>query len=564
MVSKVAVIALVAIVACPILLGYAMNLSETTVTEYKPETDEPALNATKLLNNGISYTWANADTYRINSQFFNTQPIWPYFEQTSSIKGALPLTNGKIANWTGGTQSLADVGRYFIKIDMPHSINSYVSADVYFNGALQRTIDHVVQMYYDIYSERFVYLYTTSSATYGSGSFSFLNATFEQIIFRLTNIPDGVAVDYSLGYINGANSYVNMAAGYHFDNFGYEPTSLGYTGWTVELPDYTYSMLMTIDLNSITTTSAYSVIIMDRFLLMKLTLDKPYWSVTDMITNESQDLYYDENSNNNTYQMFVQYSDQANPSDDPNYPDPYKKFDRHVEFRYIGSWPSLIGAADYYLKYEFDYSEIMLPDDNNLHYFKLRNATERTPTIRMDAAVFQAFRYKVIENQQYLPYDFRTNPSTTISDVRIFGGSIDFGGNTYTVDKSGNITLGTHKVSVNKMTLSSSPNPLGGYDNKINGTTVSNTPTPSAINFNGKWSANVTTISMVQNSYNHTEWTPGQFAWDGIDQNFLMIGLLAALGSFIALGIAFRKAKSALFALAIACGGAAVLFFIMI
>ena len=134
---------------------------------------------------------------------------------------------------------------------------------------------------------------------------------------------------------------------------------------------------------------------------------------------------------------------------------------------------------------------------------------------------------------------------------------------TYTV-KNGNITLGAHSISVDGLIFSSVPNEYGTYDNKIGNTIVSTTATPSSIQFMGKWSASVSTASMSANTYTKTEWTPGEFGWDGLDQNFLMVGLLTSLGVFIALGIYIRRTKAALWPLLIVCGGAAMLFFCML
>ena len=60
-----------------------------------------------------------------------------------------------------------------------------------------------------------------------------------------------------------------------------------------------------------------------------------------------------------------------------------------------------------------------------------------------------------------------------------------------------------------------------------------------------------------------TQWNAGQFAWDGMDSNFLMVGLLTSLGVFIALGIYSRRSKSSVWPLMLVAGGAAFLFLIM-
>jgi hypothetical protein len=184
-------------------------------------------------------------------------------------------------------------------------------------------------------------------------------------------------------------------------------------------------------------------------------------------------------------------------------------------------------------------------------------------TFRVDAAEFKAFEYPIIEDMTYSPAAFKTNPSTTINDPVSYGPSFEFGGNTYNV-KKGNITMGNHDIPVKGLVLSSVPNPEGGYDNKIGNTVISTTAAPSAITFNGKWSASITTTAQEEYEVTKTEWKAGSFAWDGMDQNFLMVGLLASLGAFIALGIYARRSRATIWPLLIVCGGAALLFFVML
>ena len=65
MVSKAVVIALVAIVACPILLGYGLNLQPTTHTDYAPSNDP--VDVTNFLLNSTYHGAAFADVYKLNT-----------------------------------------------------------------------------------------------------------------------------------------------------------------------------------------------------------------------------------------------------------------------------------------------------------------------------------------------------------------------------------------------------------------------------------------------------------------------------------------------------------------
>ena len=183
--------------------------------------------------------------------------------------------------------------------------------------------------------------------------------------------------------------------------------------------------------------------------------------------------------------------------------------------------------------------------------------------MRIDSAEYRGFESPVIENVTYTPASFRTNPSTTIENIYTYGTSIVFGSTTYTV-KDKCISIGTHKIPLNGIVFDSVPNELGTYD-RINGDVVSTSANPATIRFNGQWSASVSTLAQDQVTYTKTEWTPGHFGWDGVDQNFLIVGLLTCLGVFIALGIYARKrGTGGIIPLMIVTGCAAAVFFIML
>ena len=238
-------------------------------------------------------------------------------------------------------------------------------------------------------------------------------------------------------------------------------------------------------------------------------------------------------------------------------------FDTHIDFNYVGSWPTLIGESDYYLQYQFDRQfDTANPLLRGITLIYITQDNIYSPIIRMDKASFEGVMFRTIENVTYTPSNFKTNPSTTITGIFKYGSSLTFGGNTYTVT-DGNITLGTRQVSISKAVFDSIP-VANGYANRINGNVVSTTATPSTIGFNGIWSASVSTQSMESYTYIKTEWTPGQFGWNGIDQNFLMVGMLTAIGVFVGLGIYAKSHNMRIWPVLLVCGGAILLFFCMI
>lgn len=561
MVSKVAVIALVAIVACPILLGYAMNLSEVSETDYRVSGE--SVNVTPLLYTGSEYTAANADINKLNTDFTwisSEKPIYPLYNKLGLTKTSLPIYTGSNSNWSGETQNLTNVVEYFALLEYNYSANSYFTANFYVGGSMVDYVNRIIYIHYDSSNSSIEFTAQTSSTGTRSGV---IYGSFTSIQY----VPTGgqTATRYNAALYDGSNSiyYADISAGYYFNKM------YSYESIKIMMPERTQSVLFSVNLDSITDAN-YTLKINDALFLRKITQDGNItWSAYKTDINGDpiwwQDLYYNPGISNNTYQIKINSPDERMDSTDPNRPSPtWYQYHRYVEFRYVGSWPTLIGEANYYQKYDYDYWMYWQPDDSYFSGLWLDPGTDhRTPTIRVDVAQFQAFQYQVIENNTYQPSSFKQNPSTTVSNVQRTGSQLIFGGNTYTVTK-GKITIGSHSIPVEGLVFSSVPNGSGTYDNKIGNTLVSTTADPSTIEFIGKWSVSVSTASMESYTYTKTEWTPGQFGWDGIDHNFLIVGLLTSLGVFIALGIYIRRSKANLWPLLLVCGGAAMLFFCML
>lgn len=546
MVSKVAVIAIVGIVAIPILLGYALNLNEVTETDYKTVGD--SVNVTPLLQNGTDYTYANADIYQLNTKISaNNMDAIPDYNSITSKKTSYQLDRTEFQNetWNGYVENITGSFYQYFEADGAPTVQIYGKI----NGGAEQlitTLSSVYSIYYDV--DRYYY-----AVNYNSSFYEFY-ADLTKIILTT---PAGHT---SSGYIakqSSSGQFVDFSAGFTIDT---APSSIflyhGYDTASITFPGTSKTALITIDLSSIS--DANYAFRCGSFYLEKTTTDgvvkwqvKPGISISQAI--DPVDLYYDQTSTNNTYQLKVWGE---NNSEDPeNY-----LYIQHLEFRYVGAWPALIGEANYYNVFDVQrktnsilYNDFIIAGDYSGH----------SPTLRIDGAEYQAMEYQLISDQQYVPADFKTNPSTTIDNVQIYGLSLTFGGNTYTVTK-GNITLGTHQIPVRGLVLSSVPNGNGEYDNKIGDTVISTTAAPSAITFNGKWSASISTVAQEQYQYTKTEWIAGGFAWNGMDDNFLMVGLITSLGAFIALGIYARRSRASVWPLMLVCGGAAALFFIML
>ena len=550
MVSKAAVIALVAIVAVPILMGYAFNLSEVAVTDYEP--DGESVNVTPLLQTDTAYTSARADPYRLNTDFEKGVKIFPIYESKSSNRSSLMLyqntivlNSGEYAYWPWAIMT----SDFYAYVGNGYNVRF---VDLGGNGTVDHhPVNNIVAVHYWHDDNVVEYEYETGSSFYTPYDSN------TDWAFFVNNGSSPAMLQISGNFTTVADTYVDLAAGYHFQNIGlYQRNAV------LNLPDYTKSVLMTVNLDSITDSnySVYYTIGSVYLNLQKTTTSGAVsWKAVQYANNQPLnefELYYNP-SGPNVYQILVD-------SELIGFSSPYYTTNWHTEIRYIGEWPTLFGVANQYIKYEFDWQHGSYADNyfSNIKIGNTSTALATTPIMRVDDAEFRAFAYNIIMDKTYNPSDFKTNPTTTIK-VDKFGQSIVFAGNTYVVDNTGNITLGTHKVSVNGLKLESIPTP-SGYENRMNGYVISVTAQPSTITFNGQWGASVSTIGNVATTYNKTEWTPGEFAWDGIDKNFLIVGLMVSLGAFIGLAIYSRRSRTALWPLLLVCGGAAMLFLFML
>lgn len=531
MVSKIVVAALVLIVACPILLGYAMNLTEINETGYKPEGE--SVNVTPLLKTSTYYNYASADPFQMNSETrFASSKALPVYEKVSGTKTSLPLTKWDL-NWSSpGTQALSDLSIFSVHPFYDHI--SYSINFVVYNSSSQPLVSVVNfdTLYYSASEKTIYYTYYNSGSIISS---YFVNSDMNFIVFSYTGAFVTTPTNYCFQNKVGNSSYVDISSGFHFVDNNYSDNVPN----NIWLPSETRKAILTVDLDSITAPN-YTFGVQSTIFVKTTTAGVVSWKATSNFSDDI-DLYYDPYGDN-VYQICLE----RNESND------------HVDIRYVGSWPTIIGEANYYQSYGYDYSGGFF---QNISIHSLSTST--SPKMRMDLAEFKAFEQPIIEDKSYEPASFKTNPLTTITDPQIIGESLTFGGISYTIS-NGNINLNGHNIPVKGLVLSSVPNENGGYDNKIGNTIVSTTANPSTIYFDGRWSVSITTQSQESYTITKTEWTPGQFGWDGLDQNFLMVGLLTSIGVFIALGLYVRRTRSSLWPLLVVCGGAVMLFFIML
>ena len=583
-VSKIAVMALVGILAVPILLGYAFNLSEVTETDYK--TDGEPVNVTPLLATSTGYTYSHADPYKLNALNSHSSSAdtvsFPRYESFGNNKTTFQLkqqgivTSSSLPGADPDLQRFSYVGTTFL---MPYSTTNYLVTTISYNSngtTATETVDNLISWFYDGDSSTLYYSY------YYRWDYNIVNDTITSdnidLSYSWGGSPFEISYYYSAILKNGENqnaNWVDLSKGFHFAN----NNGVGGFNWRISLPDQTYSVLLTINLDSITDANYGCDLYIGGIALSlqkKTESGNVVWSLFEKYhypMRKVTDLYYDSSRNDNTYQLSVKLEPTGIYNDEND-----QYYNPEIKMNYIGGWPAVFGKANTYISYTYDYptsNGYVIPLEGGLNYIGITDTAysggyvpagtviDRSPTIRVDDALFRAFEYQVIESKTYSPAEFKNNPYTTITNINLYGDSLSFGGNTYNVDNAGNITLGNHKISVNNLVLKSVPVAVG-YENRIGDTVISVSAEPSTITFNGLWGASIETKEQVATTYTKTEWTPGEFAWDGMDTSFLMVGLITSLGMFIALGIYASRSRASVWPLMLVCGGAAALFFIML
>jgi len=557
MVSKVAVIALVAIIAAPILLGFGMNFN--LVNESRYVDSDQKTNVTDLLNTSTAYSYNSADTYALNADNIATDlvpnsyqsemRVLPIYENIMSTRSPLPLMvrTGSLLDTQYNLSEYA-----FLEIT---NTGSSLSAQTLGGDEPSINVNYVKSIVYDGNSGK---IYVSRGA---DGSITLTDD--DAIQLRLSGTASADVVTYYAYNDQSLNTtYADLTKGFKFPNHKGYLSDNAYPKFTYWIsPGDAESILMTIDLSTIPLSESNAVFNfrasdnVDRVVNLKIsgTVGNISFDVYDNLSGSgspvASDIIYDNvDSSNNVYQILVTRSG--------------------AELRYIGSWPTTFGAANVYRTYSFDWATAV--DDHDFlkgfqYTYGSNPGIAGSAVIRIDQAIVRVAEYPAMYDTTYNPAYITgyANMNTTVNVVSP-GTSLVFGGITYPIT-NGDITLGTHKVAVNGLKLTSVYDAAAyRYVNSINGYEISTTPNPSTITFNGQWgNSNIVTNEMVVETYNGYKWISGEFAWDGIDSNFLMVGLLTSLGVFIALGIYSRRSKASVWPLMLVAGGAAFLFLIM-
>lgn len=153
--------------------------------------------------------------------------------------------------------------------------------------------------------------------------------------------------------------------------------------------------------------------------------------------------------------------------------------------------------------------------------------------------------------------------SILMSSVGVYGDYLVFGDETFNVT-DGNIIVDGSRTPLLKAVFSSTyDEDTETWTNSVNNVPYS-TGAPSALTFGGEWSATVAAYTMESVEKTEKVWQPGEFAFNGLDNSFALLGLLTAVLVFIALGLYGRRSGAKVGTLMLVCGACAAVFLCLI
>lgn len=589
MASKITVIALVLIIAVPILIGYGLNFTTETETVYDPVGDQT--NVTQLLTNSVDYTYVSANTLSLNSDNLNidlrnvNENIWrvgdpqiPLYQSYTTSYSGLYYYNGIYDNSMPSTVTLSGIEEMWFSVDYhntPLTASTGVNLTLTKSGGTTTPINKILAFHYEHSSASnsgnprlyYTYLDTPHTRTSALNMTDYVSISFTSgadydgsIYMEWRNLTD------TAQSISSAGKYIDISGGFRLIHAihrfapGAEGNSPTILRPVLSPPTSAGRILLTVDLDSISD-SDYTWYIEpsdtkdtttfpmagERIELQKTTTGgESVWTFARYEAGYGSPTYTAElpqnPAGNNVYQLEIT---------------PAK-----ATLYYVGAWPNMMGYANSFRSWK---TEMTIGGDIAKLAFTAHNSTlyKESPIMRVDFALIHANEKGITQDLTYTPSNIKPlNPSTTLNNIAKFGSSIDFGGNNYPV-QNGNITLGTHSVAVDGMTFSTYQTALGVFENRINGNLVSTTATPSTITFNGSWAFNVTTESMESSVEEVTAWQPGGFAWDGVGFDFYLVGLLTSVAVFIGLAMYGRRSGAKVGGLMLICGGAAFMFLLL-
>lgn len=511
--------ALVAIIAVPILVGYGLNFDEVEQTRFERSTE--VTNVTPLLQSGTEYTYTAANSYETNVIDGDAYPLW--YEKKGTAYSSIFEYQEYRTPTSGESYTLADLS--FLKIVSRFGYNHYQLWDS--NNGIINEVD-AYYLEWDGVALKFNGTLWTGTPV---SKISYLGITYESLItYAYINTTPATAASEGL--------FVDLAAGWR------ALSSYDLSGVAINLPGPAQEVLMTIDLS-------FSDNISDE-----ATTQLIHTGLYSVVFNKlPSDPFFTVGINGMLDQRVTL---PVTPDDLSVYQ--LKLTPTTATLYYVGGWPASFGASNVYKTYELGQVDNTYSDFPTLKIQSVAASNSVSHKMRVDTALVRSATFNIIQDTTYAPAQIQLNPYTKL-DVSIYGSQLSFGTSTYNVT-DGSIMMGTHKIPINGMVLDSIP-VEGGYDNRINGTVVNTSAEPATITFTGKWAANVTTGTLTETTTTVTKWVAGSFAWEGVGFDFYLVGLITSVGAFIALAMYGRRSGAKVGALMLVCGGAAFMFILL-
>lgn len=538
MVSKTSVIAVVLLVACPILIGYAMAFEDVERDVWDADRTR-AVNG--LLNNSSNWNWSTANTYQLNGieslRNIEDQRFTPYYNKIASS----PYTTIEV------TRADMTAGQYVLLNDG--------SGTVFFDSDLL-DLGAQITFVYDLAGVPTTVIKDVVFVSWNGTSLRIMTPQEQYLTY--TNVEKfTLDEDFTIQYYN-AGTYADPAAGWKIEQSDFtaaldHPMFWGY-------PDFVSDdVIITVDFGptlASLTTDTTGVIqpetnggsVTDRPVQITIHVDDPgdpddessYMSFngTKVPTSQSAGTF---TSTGNVWQFEFTLEG--------------------VSAYYIKDWPQQIGRADYYQVIEMPYTYM---DEEQAHITEIYEiAMQDGYTYRVDYAHIRSSSYPVITDVTWDPNDLLMDSSAsyriTFGSGQI-GDSITWGGETYTIT-DGKITVNNVKIKVSDLQLDSRYKD-GTRTNYINGREISTGA--NQLELSGTWGAVVSLSELSYSTVTSTEWQPGVFAWNGVDSSFALMGLITCVGVFIGLGMYGRRSGAKVGTLMLICGGAALIFLALI
>lgn len=610
MVSKVTAIALVLIVAVPILIGYGLAFEEVPYTAY--ETSD-RVNVTDRVLNSSNPVYLNSAAPGNNSELLTvitypgtgvteTTIKAPAYESVSSTYSSLPkytTVSGYYeledpVTYTGPGDNLGQYSRLSVSANPSNMPYIMVSAD-------QLSELHLSSGFSELGSMWGPFLQTSGDSwrvlagldMKETGSFYVISDRFPT--YTLTHVPytdleiDG---DYTVTITNSAAikiTHTNDAVDYYPVRAPSNPVIIIKQGSVATIGDTQYS---NVDMISVATINAAGLAYSYTQVDSGSYADPSYGWTTNVAGGNPAQIYWMNSQLNGSVRMLMQitngeYVDLRPMMDETaagwasirrtsgivtvngeslgNYG--YLCVDvkgNQVTVSGIENWPNMYAPPTLI-------NSITVDLTTPIELFnRIQLSGSTTVNYRVDSAEILSGYFPTALNTMLDMGELWPEKSFTlnISSVGIFGTSLTFAGQNYDVT-DGTITVDGNKIRIKDATFSAIyDEESGNYTPTINGielnTELPPSPVAPALGLGGEWSLTIMAYNVEKVEGTRLEWQAGEWAWDGIGADFALVGLLTCGAVFVGLGMYGRRSGAKVGMLMLITGCAALIFLAMI